>query len=99
MFMRTFNPRQLLRRVYGTELFAEYCASRSLRFEQRPGVVMEQEDYTRWQTVLRELPKTEQSRVELELAQVNELAHADAVAQLLTAASGRALPPESVPGE
>src|ERR1700722_5779666 len=92
MFARTFIPWQLLRHVYGTEPFVQYCQSRSLAFEQRPGLAMERDDFSRWQAVLKGLPEAEQAKVELELAQVNEMAHADAVAQLLAAASERGLP-------
>lgn len=99
MFTRTFIPWQLLRHVYGTEPFVQYCRSRSLAFEQRPGLAMEPGDFTRWQSVLRALPEADQAKVELELAQVNEMAHADAVAQLLAAASERGLPSDLVPGE
>lgn len=99
MLTRTFIPRQLLRQVYGTEPFVQYCAGRNLPFEQRAGLAMEREDFVRWQAVLAELPETEQAKVEVELARVNEMAHADAVRQLLAAASARGLPSDSVPGD
>ena len=99
MFARTFIPWQLLRHVYGTEPFVQYCQSRSLAFEQRPGLAMERDDFARWQAVLKGLPEAEQAKVELELAQVNEMAHMDTVAQLLAAARERGLPSDLVPGE
>ncbi len=99
MFIRTFSPWQLLRHLYGTEVFTEYCATRRLRFEQRRGKTMEREDFGRWQALLRGLSKKKVERVQLELAKVNEMAHADSIVQLLTAARGTRVPPEDVPGD
>lgn len=95
----TFNPRQLLRRLYGTAPFMQYCTDRGVRFEQRPGLAMEDDDFRRFEAVLGLLPDTEQARVELELAQVSDLAHPDALAQLLAAVEGCTLPPDSVPAD
>src|SRR5438046_2072744 len=99
MFIRTFNPRPFLQSVYGTEPFVEYCRSRNLPFAQVLGFLMRDDEYRRWQEVLRELPESEQARVELELAQVNEMAHPDAVSHLLKAAEGRELPSDLLPGD
>lgn len=99
MFTRTFAPPQFLRHAYGTEPFVQYCQSRHLPFEQIVGFPMKDEDYYRWQSVLRKLPDAEQARVELELAQVNELADAEAAARLVEAAHASNLPSDSVPGQ
>jgi hypothetical protein len=98
MFARTFDPRQLLRRLHGTEPFAEYCASRGLRFESQPNRATERERVARWQAVLSKLPESEQARVELELRKVNALANTDATSRLVAAAGGSDLPPDTVPG-
>jgi len=99
MFTSTFNPRQFLRFVYGTEPFVEYCQSRQLPFEQVVGFPMHDEDYRHWQEVLQALPQAEQARVELDLAQVNELAQPDVIARLIEAGRERGLAPDSIPGE
>jgi hypothetical protein len=99
LFTRTFHPRRFLRLVYGTEPFAEYCQSRKIPFEQIVGFPMHEDDWRRWQEVLQALPESEQARVELELAQVNELARRETIALLLEATRERGLPPDSIPGE
>src|SRR5207253_3021958 len=99
MFTRAFEPRRFLRSVYGTEPFVDYCRSRNLAFRQIVGFAMRDDEYGRWQEVLRALPESEQARVELELSQVNEVAHPAALAALVEAAQGREPPPDSIPGE
>jgi hypothetical protein len=99
MFTRTFQPRQFLRQVYGTEPFSEYVRRRNIHLEQVVGFPMKDADFGRWQAALRVLPEPEQARIELELAQVNELANADAAALLLAAAEKQGLPADTIPAE
>ena len=44
MFTRTFNARQFLRTVYGTEPFVEFCRSRNIALEQIVGFPNEAAD-------------------------------------------------------
>ena len=99
MLTRLFDPRRLLRLAYGTEPFADYCRSRGIALEQMEGFAMRAEDYHRWQAALAQLPEAGQAQVELDLAQVHELARPETLGQLLVAAQGRELPPDSVPGD
>jgi hypothetical protein len=98
MFIGTLASRQFLRRIYGTEPFGEYCRSRNLAFKHRVGVSMTGDDYARWQAALRTLPEAAQARVELELAQVNDMADPRAIAQLMEGACEGGLPPDGIPG-
>lgn len=98
MFTRTFHPDRFLRSVYGTQPFADYCARRGLPFEQTLSAPLQASDARRWTAVLAQLSHDEHARVELELTKVNEMAGRDALAHLLEAAGGEALPPDSVPG-
>jgi hypothetical protein len=99
MLTRTYLPRQLVRHLYGTEPFADYCQQRGIGFPQVPGHAMGQGDETQWRQALHALPESEQARVELELAQVNELADPHAIALLTEACNGNDLPPDSVTGD
>jgi hypothetical protein len=99
MLARTFHPRQFLRYVYATEPFVEYCERRGIPFDQLLGMQMRDDDFHRWRDVLARLSESEQAGVELELAQVNELADADAIAILTEACAERSLPPETLPGD
>ena len=58
---------------------------------------MKDDDERRWRTALAALPEAEQLRVELELAQVNEMAGADALLPLVPTVRDRGLPPDTVP--
>jgi hypothetical protein len=97
MCPKAFQLRRFLRAAYGTEPFIEYCARRQLAFEQVLGFPMHDEDTQRWQLALASLPEPEQAKVELELAQVQALAHPAALALLVAAAQKQGPPPESVP--
>lgn len=99
MLTRTYLPRQLVRHLYGTEPFIDYCRERGIAFEQRPGHAMSKADAGRWRYTVRALPEATRASIELELAQVSELADPDAVALLTEAARGQPLPPASVPGD
>ncbi len=98
MFSRTFHPDRLIRTLSGTEPFADYCRARGIAldpFPHAPGTTGDR--MRRWTAALAQLPSDAQARVELELATVNEMSGADAVAHLLEAAAGRELPDETVP--
>jgi hypothetical protein len=98
MFTRSFHPRPFLRSVYGTAPFVEYCALRGIAFRQSLGAPMTDRDFLHWQVALLCRPETEQARVELELSQVNDLAHAAPLALLLDAVQGWGVPPAFLPG-
>lgn len=97
MFTRTFDPRQFLRFACGTEPFSDYCLQRGIDFEQLPSWLRREDEYPRWQTALKSLSAAEQARIELELAQVNEMADAVSLEHLIHVADGRDLPPDSIP--
>jgi hypothetical protein len=99
MFTRRFDPRQFLRLVQGTEPFIDYCRARGITFDQRPGWPMHEEDYGRWLAAVRGLPEGGQATVEVELAQVNELAHSAGIGLLVAALQGSGLPPDDIPGD
>lgn len=99
MLTRTFNLRHFLRAAYGSEPFAEYCEKRHLPFTQIAGFPMQENDYHRWQTALASLPAAQQMRIELELAQVDEMANPDALRPLLDVMDGRQPPTDGVPGD
>jgi hypothetical protein len=95
----TYLPHRFLLHVYGTKPFEEYCRSRGIVFEQIVGFPLKEEDWRRWQHTLRQLPAAQQARIELEFAQVSELADRDALELLSEAARTRGLPPADIPGE
>lgn len=99
MFTRTFHPRHFLSYVYGTEPFAEYCQLRGIAFEQLVGMAMRDDDFFRWYDVVRALPESATSQMELDLARVNELAHPRAIELLIAASRGKTLPPDDVPSD
>src|SRR5438270_13080500 len=99
MLTRTYLSRHLLGHLHGTEPFLEYCGKRRIGFEQTLGKAMSSEDDRRWRSALRGLDEATQAQVEIELAQVNELADPDSVALLAEAMQGGDLPPDSVPGD
>jgi hypothetical protein len=97
MFAREFHPPRFLRAVAGTEPFRDYCRLRGIPLDE-PGTVGEA-DVNRWAAAVAALPADTQARIELELAQVNELAGRDGIAHLLDAAAGGDLPgDEDLPG-
>jgi hypothetical protein len=98
MLTRTFYPRQFLRSVYGTEPFAVYCHSRGISFEQVIGFPMKDDDFLRWREALGQLPETIQTRIALELAQVNEIGDSAGLSLLIAAGEDRARPPDDIPG-
>ncbi len=97
MFARLFQPEQFLRSVYGTEPFADYCRRRNIPFEQTLSSPPWPGDHRRWAAALAELSHEQHAQVELELATVNDMAGAEAVAHLVEAADEGELPPDSVP--
>jgi hypothetical protein len=99
MLARTFLPRQIVRHLYGSEPFIDYCRERGIAFEQKLGYAMSNADGGRWRNIVRALPEAKWGMFELELAQVSELADPDSIALLCEAARGRPLPPASVPGD
>lgn len=98
MFSRHFHPDRLLRSVYGTEPFTDYCRLRGIAFAQTPHGVPRDDVFRRWRQALGQLPPGEQTQVELELAQVNELSGSDGIAHLLEAAEGLEPPADQIPG-
>jgi hypothetical protein len=100
MFVRNFHLDRFLGSIYGTEPFVEYCGQRNIAFEHpAPGPLMHEEDYRRWLSALAQLTSEQQIQVELDLAKVNEMGDRDAVAQLITAAEGKDLPSDLIPGD
>lgn len=99
MFTRTFNPKQFLRSVFGTESFADYCHSRGIVFEQVLGFAMREEDYMCWQEAMRGLPESMRTQVEREFAQVNEMANHYAITRLTEATRDHGPPPDDIPRE
>lgn len=97
MFVRTLHPRRLLRTLYGTGPFIDYCGARSIPFIQTAEGAMTEEHARAWDAALAALPGDRLAVVELELAKMNELSGRDGTAHLLAAAQGGMLPPESVP--
>lgn len=99
MLVRTFLPRHLVRHLYGTEPFHDYCRERGIAFDQKLGRAMSKADARRWANTVRALSEAKQAEVELDLAQVNELADPHTISLLTEAARGRALPPPPVAGD
>jgi hypothetical protein len=97
MFTRDFQPEAFLRSVFGTEPFLDFCRERAIAFAQIPNGTLRPQDIPRWTAALSQLPRAQQFQVETELAAVNDMAHPDALAQLL-AAAGTEIPPDDVPG-
>jgi len=99
MFVRNFFPDRFVRSIYGTEPFREYCGLRNIVLEPGALTPMQDGQYRQWMAALGELPGDQQVQVELDLAKVNEMGDRDAVAHLLTAAEGRELPSDLIPGD
>src|SRR5438067_2016361 len=99
MLTRTILPRHIVRHLYGTEPFIDYCEQRGIAFDQVAGNAMSNGDMPRWRNTVRALREAKHATVELELAQVSELANPDAIALLTEAVRGRFLPPATVPGD
>ncbi len=94
---RLFHFRPFLRQVYGTEPFMEYCKRRGIDFEQMAGWLMHKEDECRWEQTLAALSEPLQTQIDLELAQVHELAHEQAIMALRAAAQERETPEDTIP--
>jgi hypothetical protein len=94
MFARHFHPSRFLLDVYGTEPFREYCRTRHIPFDQSAPEV----DADRWRSAISTLTPDTQARIELELAQVNELAGSDANAHLVEVGQSTSVPPVDIPG-
>jgi hypothetical protein len=97
MFVRSLHPRRLLRSLYGTGPFIDYCAARHIPFDQTPDGAMTEEHARAWDAALATLAGDRLAVVELELAKVYEVSGRDGTAHLLAAAEGGILPPASVP--
>lgn len=95
MYVRDFDLRRFVTSVYGTKPFAEYCRVRGIAFDMPEGGLPHARDQRRWVAALARLSPVRRSRVEDELARVNELAGREGVAHLLETAHVR--PPEHVP--
>ncbi len=93
MFARGFHPSRVLRSVAGTELFREFCQSRAIPI----GDIPPDQDGT-MMVALASLPPDAQARIQLELAQVNELAGRDGNAHLLEAAGDEEIPGVEISG-
>ncbi len=99
MFRRLFHPDRFLRAVAGTGPFRDYCRARGLAFDataEEPGAV---DLAARWRAAVAALPEPRRAEIELELAQVNDLAHRDAIYHLIDACAGNGLPSDLIPGE
>lgn len=90
MFTRGFHPARFLRTAVATGPFREYCRSRGIVFTAHAADDVGE----RWRTAIDALPADTQARVDLELAQVNELATPEGAAHLVEAAAGGDLPPD-----
>jgi hypothetical protein len=97
MCLRDFDPNQLLRSVYGTEPFIGYCRIRGIPYAQIPDGAMPRDDWRRWVNVQAQLSVEQRNRVEIELAEVNEMAGSESLPHLLAAAWGHELPPDHIP--
>lgn len=96
MFTRDFHLARFLRVLHGTEPFADYCRSRGIHLaptSTRPAA----DDVSCWSAALATLPEEARTRVERELAWVNELGGRDGVDHLLDAAGDGGVPPDDVP--
>ncbi len=98
MATRTFHPRPFLRSVYGTAPFLNYCARHGIAFRQSLGAPMTDQDFLHWQAALLTRPEAEQAHIELELAQVQDLAHPAALGLLLDLLPPGGPPPDFLPG-
>jgi hypothetical protein len=96
MHCHRFHPDHVLKAI-GTEPFAAYCQARGIPFSRRSDTGPTPADFRIWAEALTSLAPDAQVRVELELAQVEEMATPDAVAHLIEAAAGSGLPPDGVP--
>jgi hypothetical protein len=96
MFAREFHPHRFLRAAHGTEPFRAYCRLRGIPLDEAKNT--RQADVNRWSSAIATLPPDAKARIELELAQVNELAGGDGISHLLDAAVGGELPGDDIPG-
>ena len=94
MFARTFHPGRLLRSLQDTSPFREYCRLRSIP-DALPAVIACERDP--WAAAMQALAPDAQARVELEMAEVNELAGREGNLHLLDAGAGSETPPFDVP--
>jgi hypothetical protein len=92
-----FHPASLLRSVYGTGPFLEYCSSRGIPFRQRPSGEVDRRVLLAWEAALACLPRERAAQVGLDLAAVCEMGREEANTQLLEAAGPGEMPPSSVP--
>jgi hypothetical protein len=99
MLRRRFLLNRTLRALVGTEPFSEYCASRGISFAVRSNSTIEGDIEAAWREALTMLPPEKQAEIELELAQVNELAHRGGIYSLIDACAERDLPADLIPGE
>jgi hypothetical protein len=67
-------------------------------FDLRHGTATRKNAFRLWRNAVHGLPEGDQARVELELGQVNEVAHTHAIELLTAAARSRRLPTDSIPG-
>jgi hypothetical protein len=99
MFRSTFLLDHFLQAVSGSDPFVDYCHSRAIPFAPMPGAMIGDAEVRRWQDALGTLPAEERATINLELAQVNDLAHRGAIRHLVDACAGRGLPGALVAGE
>lgn len=96
MFFRPFHPTGFLRSVFGSEPFEAYCETRRIPFTPGLASSPRKVDRRQWVRALGELSPQRQHEVELELAQVNEMAGPEAIAHFLDIAEPCDLPPSSI---
>lgn len=98
MFRRTLLLDRLLGDLAGTEPMTDYCRTRGIGLAPHPGDGAD-EAVRRWQSALSRLSPERQADVELELAQVNDLATRDSVYHLIDVGGGKGAPCDLIPGE
>jgi hypothetical protein len=86
----------VLRELYGTDLFEEYCRRRKIRLQQVVGFLMTEMDEVRWKDALRSLSEEEQAQIDLELLQVQELGRTETLELLVVALKGKNLPSDTI---
>jgi hypothetical protein len=83
--------------LFGTVQLAEYCQARGILFERVDGD--EGASLRRWHAALETLPPEQRADIELEIAQVADLANREAICHLIDVCAGRSLPTDLAVGE
>lgn len=90
---------RLLEALAGSDVFAEYCRARGIGHVPPATQRIGEAELRAWHEALAALSPERQTRIELELAQVADLSHRDAVHHLIDACGRKGLPSELVAGE